>query len=129
MSLQQQVAAYRKAFAKRKLIKPSHCQICARAGTIQWHAVYWRTLITFQEILTIPVRRVSCTACHHTFALLPPFVAKFHRYARPLIRSAVHRLEHLSYNAVADWFMERCQRSIATLTLYLWRRRFVRSPA
>jgi hypothetical protein len=65
-----------------------------------------------------------CALCRHTFAFLPDFILKFHRYARGVITNAVRQLKRRTYDAVASWLMEKINRNVATLTLYFWRKKF-----
>jgi len=69
-----------------------------------------------------------CTLCRHTFALLPPFILKFHRYAKEVIGTALHWLMTHTYDAVADLLsngsLSRENHVLAPLTLYFWRRKF-----
>lgn len=110
------------------LAKPSRCAICARANSLSWHGTYLRSLITLTRTWIIPVKRLYCRLCDRTFALLPSFVVKFHRYAREVIRSAIRWLKSCTYEAVAErianGFARPRKRDIATLTLYFWRRKF-----
>lgn len=128
MSLEDQIEIYLSRFKKKRLTKPVRCATCGQHGPLHWHAIYHRSLITFKGTVTLPIQRILCATCHHTFALVPDFVLKFRRYAKAIIRFALRLLPHRSYNAVADLLMERCHRYVATLTLYFWYRRFVRSP-
>lgn len=84
-------------------------------------------MITLARTYILPVKRVLCALCRRTFAHLPAFVEKFHRYARSLIRHVLRRLKAQTYDAVADWFVEQGQRYVAVLTLHFWRRKFVRA--
>lgn len=83
-----------------------------------------RTLITLAQTHSLPIKRLLCAFCRRTFALLPIFVQKFHRYAKELIRRALRLLKSRTYEAVADWFVEEGPRYVAVLTLYFWRRKF-----
>jgi hypothetical protein len=87
-----------------------------------------RRLIALAKTYSVPVRRLFCTLCHHTFALLPPFISKFHRYAKEVIGTALHWLKTRTYEAVADLlsngYLAREDRDLAPLTLYFWRRKF-----
>lgn len=83
-----------------------------------------RTLITLAQTYSLPIKRLLCAFCRRTFALLPVFVQKFHRYAKELIRRALRLLKSRTYEAVADWFVEEGPRYVAVLTLYFWRRKF-----
>ncbi|MBK8576306.1 MAG: hypothetical protein IPN90_11740 [Elusimicrobia bacterium] len=124
MSLDQQIKRYQKAFQEDRLSKPVRCRSCGREGTLHWHAVYRRSLITFNDPVVIPVRRVLCSVCRKTFTILPEFVLKFHRYAKAVVDLALQKRNSLSYDAVADFLMDRCHRCVAVFTLHLWRRRF-----
>ena len=110
------------------LAKPNRCAICARAGSLSWHGTYQRSLITLTQKWTIPIKRLYCRLCDHTFALLPAFVVKFHRYAKEVIRTALRWLRSRTREAVAEMiansFPKPMKPEIATLTLYLWRRKF-----
>lgn len=129
MSLDKQIKQYQKAFEEDRLSKPARCLVCGGAGPLHWHAVYQRSLICFHGTVVLPIHRVLCAACHRTFAALPHFILKFHRYARAVILFALRRLKFISFNATADLLMDRTGRVVATFTLFLWRRRFTRSPA
>lgn len=86
--------------------------------------MYLRSLITLTRTWIIPVKRLYCRLCDHSFALLPSFVVKFHRYARSAITWALRALRRRTFEAVADLFMERGSREVAPLTFYFWRRKF-----
>lgn len=80
--------------------------------------------MTMTAAHTLPIRRLFCAFCRHTFALLPSFVVKFHRYARESIRRALRLLGSHTYEAVAGMFAGQVENCIAIMTLHLWRRRF-----
>lgn len=110
------------------LAKPACCRVCGKGRRLNWHGTYRRSLITLTQTLIIPVKRLYCRLCRHTFALLPSFVVKFHRYAGDIIRSALRSLKTRTYEAVAEaianGFAQPRKVDIATLTLHLWRRKF-----
>ena len=87
-----------------------------------------RRLVALAKSYSIPVRRVFCTLCRHTFALLPSFVSKFHRYAKEVITKALRWLKTRTYETVADLLsngsLSREDHDLAPLTLYFWRRKF-----
>jgi hypothetical protein len=91
---------------------------------LRWHGSYRRSLITLTQTVLIPIKRLFCCFCCHTFAVLPDFILKWHRYAKEVIKGAVRRLKHFTYDAVANWFMEKAQLDVAALTLYFWRKKF-----
>jgi hypothetical protein len=121
-------ASYLEKVRAGKLAKPARCKVCGKGEGLSWHGTYHRSLITLARTLTIPVKRLYCRLCRHTFALLPSFVVKFHRYAREIIRSALRALRCHTYEAVAEvianGFAQPRKPDIATLTLYLWQRKF-----
>lgn len=118
------IAAYLERFEKGRLAKPTCCLICGLRGALRWHGKYKRSIVTLDRTSVIPIKRLFCGLCRRTFALLPSFVAKFHRYAWPVIRTAMQRLRSQTYDAVADWLMQSADLNVATLTLYFWRRKF-----
>lgn len=128
MSLDRRIAQYKRDLHGGRLPKPARCRLCGGNGPLHWHGVYQRSLITFHHIVVLPIRRVLCTLCRKTYALFPDFVLKYHRYAKTVIRFALRHWPRRSYNAIATLLMDRCHRYVATMTLSLWRRRFVRSP-
>jgi hypothetical protein len=87
-----------------------------------------RSLITLAKTYSVPVRRLFCTRCRHTFALLPSFFIKFHRYAKEVITTALHWLSTRTIEAVvellANHLMTGQEHNLATVTLYHWRRKF-----
>jgi hypothetical protein len=97
---------------------------------MRWHGGYVRSLVALTATYSIPVRRLFCTFCRHTFALLPSFLVKFHRYAKEVIMTALHWLRTRTREAVADLLsngsLSREDHELAPLTLYLWRRKFRR---
>lgn len=80
------------------------------------------------KIYTLPIQRLLCTLCHHTFAWLPSFILKFHRYAQEVIHTALAWLKSRTFSAVAEAianrFPEPKEPALAPLTLYFWRRKF-----
>ena len=126
-SIDDQILAYVARVEEGRLAKPSRCQLCGHSGRLRWHGTYLRTLITLARTHILPIKRFLCACCRRTFAHLPVFVAKFHRYAKGLIRRALRLLKSQTYEAVTDWFVEQGQRYVAVLTLHFWRRKF--SPA
>ena len=87
-----------------------------------------RRLITLTKIYSLPICRLFCTLCRHTFVLLPPFIIKFYHYAKEVIYAALAQLKSRTYHAVAEaianGLAEQKDRGLSTLTLYFWRRKF-----
>lgn len=130
MSIESRIESYRLRLQEKRLAKPGCCQVCKRPSRLRWHGGYTRTLIGMGQTFVLPVKRLLCVICHHTFALLPDFIEKFHRYAKEVIRSALRWLKAQTYEAVAEMIAnafkseEVPNHDIAPLTLYLWRRKF-----
>jgi len=124
MTIGRQVERYVFRVEASLLAKPTHCRVCGHPGCLRWHGRYMRELVTLIRTFTLPVRRLFCSSCGHTFALLPIFVVKFCRYARPVIRHALTMLTGRTYEAVAGLFTARVDPGLAIQTLYSWRRRF-----
>lgn len=124
MSIDEKLKDYLSRFQEKRLRKPQQCAGCRCAGHLRWHGFYRRSLITFTQTTSIPIKRLFCALCRHTFALLPDFILKFHRYAKEVIMRALRQLKGQTYDAVASWLMEKINRNVATLTLYFWRKKF-----
>lgn len=120
----EQIRRYCACVHEGRLAKPACCQSCGRSGRLRWHGSYVRTVITLAETHRVTIKRVMCALCGLTFALLPVFIEKFHRYAKALIHRALRLLESRTYEAVADWLGLEGQGCVAVLTLHLWRRKF-----
>ena len=124
-TIEQKAKDYCACVEANRIPKPECCQVCGRAGRLRWRGTYARSLITLAKTYTLPIKRVSCRFCGHTFGLLPGFVMKFYHYARETILYAVRMLRSHTFEAVAGKFIiEQKNRCLATLTLYFWRRKF-----
>ena len=95
---------------------------------MHWHGHYARRLITLTKIHSLPIHRLFCTLCRHTFALIPPFVVKSYHYAKEIISTTLVRLKSHTYHTVSEFIAnglaEQKDRGLAPLTLYFWRRKF-----
>lgn len=123
-TIESNVRDYLARIKENRLPKPSHCPTCGQNSSLIWHGRYMRRLITMVQVYTLPVKRLFCAACRHSFACLPDFVAKFYHYAKGVIHFALQQLRSNSYERVAGLFIATAQRSLAVVTVYLWRRRF-----
>lgn len=124
MSIDKRVTAYMAEISNGSLPKVSHCRRCGKSGHLQWHGSYTRSLIALGKKYSLPIKRLYCTLCEKTFALLPPFVAKWHRYAVEVIHFAVKALKNLTFAEVAERLMDEYKHYVAIETLYLWRAKF-----
>jgi len=126
--MERAIEAYAARFHEERPAKPGRCQRCGHRGPLHWHGHYVRRLITRTKIHALPIRRLFCTLCRRTFALLPPFVVKFCHYAKEVIDTALAWLKSRTYHSVAEsianGLVEQEHRGLATLTLYFWQRRF-----
>lgn len=123
--IEQKASDYCACVAENRIPKPDYCQVCGHAGCLRWRGSYVRSLLTMARTYTLPVKRVFCRSCGHTFGLLPDFVLKFYHYARETVLYAVRMLGSYTFEAVAGKFVaERKNRCLAALTLYFWRRKF-----
>ncbi|MFH1186053.1 MAG: DUF6431 domain-containing protein [Chloroflexota bacterium] len=123
-TIAREVETYLARLRTKSLQKPPRCLVCGHACALRWHGSYARSLITLAQTYVLPVKRLLCLFCGHTFALLPEFVLKFHRYAKAAILHAVRILGPQTYEAVAGMFVGQGARCTAILTLHLWRRKF-----
>ncbi len=87
-----------------------------------------RKIITLVGAYCLPIKRLFCPLCKHTFALLPKFIEKFHRYGKDVITFALKKLKKLSYYKVADMLAAMLTDAgeiyIDVLTLYNWEKKF-----
>lgn len=124
MFLQRQVESYVRRFEGNHIPKPVFCGVCRRGKRLRWHGFYHRSLIGPAQTFILPIRRIFCVVCRHTFSLLPAFAVKFHRYAKEILRFALEKLKSESYEKAADRLMEKMERYVAAMTPYFWRRKF-----
>lgn len=106
----------------KKLKKPCRCEICGRICNLAWHAEYIRKIITLFGVYHLPIKRLMCPLCKHTFALLPEFIQKFHRYAKDFIAFAIEKLKKFNFREVIeklDKFLKDAD--ISPITLYKWK--------
>ena len=129
--LESQINGYVEGFKKKRPPKPSACEVCKCRDRLRWHGSYVRDLIAPAKTYSVPIRRLFCTLCRHTFAFLPFFICKFHRYAKEIITTALHWLKTLTYEATVDLLVNRImsgrEHNLATVTLHLWRHKFTKT--
>ena len=117
---------YLEDFENGRLNKPEYCNVCGRKCKLLWHAKYIRELITSCRVYDkIPIRRLFCPLCKHTFALIPEFIEKFCRYGKDIIIFVVKEIKKRTGIAkIADKlarFMEAVDIYIDISTLYRWK--------
>ena len=122
------IKKYLNDFKDKKLKKPDVCEVCGKKSNLVWHAKYTRKAITLSGIYCLPIKRLFCPLCKHTFSLLPEFIYKFHRYAKDVIAFALKKLKKLSYKKVADMLADMLTDAgeiyVDVLTLYNWEKKF-----
>jgi hypothetical protein len=108
---------------------PEACEICRRGDKLIWWSGYMRNLITFiKTFIDIPIRRVRCNACGHTFCVLPEFIVKFCRYGKDIIVYTIKELKRrVHYEEVVGKIILRCteQINISVHTIILWKRKYL----
>ena len=120
---------YLEDFDNGKLEKPEHCCVCGKRCRLLWHATYIRTLITlFKKYDRLPIKRLYCPLCKHTFALIPAFIRKFCRYGIDVIASAIRefrkKLEGLEVLDRLSDMMVAVDTYIELTTLYRWKKKY-----
>jgi len=118
------IKKYLNDFKKGRLKKPCCCEVCGKKYNLIWHARYIRKLITFTGIYHLPIKRLYCLSCNHTFALLPKFIEKFCRYGKNIILFAVKELKKYTYDNVVEKLLNKISIEIAMNTLSNWNRKF-----
>jgi hypothetical protein len=65
------------------------CPQCVMSGRLIGHGSYPRTVSGPIQTITIRVKRVRCTACQHTYALLPTFCLPFRHYGTATMQTVL----------------------------------------
>ncbi len=60
--------------------KPETCPLCATAGRLVKHGVYWRKPRDGAQVYRIAIQRWRCKACRRTVSVLPDFLLRFRWY-------------------------------------------------
>ena len=120
---------YLEDFEAGRLNKPEFCELCGRKCRLTWHAKYVRKLITlFKKYDRIPIKRLYCPLCKHTFAFIPVFIKKFCRYGIDVIASAIRKFKKkVKCFAVLDrlaGMMTAVDVYIEISTLYRWKKKY-----
>lgn len=118
------IKKYQSDFKAERIEKPECCEVCGNKTNLTWHAEYKRKLITLNGTYELPIRRLYCTHCKHTFALLPKFIEKFYRYGKDIIIFAVKELKKHTYDHVAGELLNKISIEIAMNTFSKWNRKF-----
>lgn len=100
------VQQYAAEFAQLAFPRPSLCPGCATDGPVVGHGSYPRTVTDPTRAVAIRVKRLLCTACRHTIALLPSFCLPFRHYQSATIQTVLTArvLGPTSWNAIARRF-------------------------
>ncbi len=100
------VQHYAEKFAELVWRRPSVCPQCAAPGQVVGHGSYGRTVTDPTQTVVIRVKRLLCTACRRTLALLPTFCLPFRHYQTATIQAVLAlRVEtHASWNTIGRRF-------------------------
>ena len=77
----------------KRIEKPEYCEICGKKDTLSWHAKYIRRIMALCGTYQIPIKRLYCNSCKHTFALIPEFIEKFKHYGKDVIKFVIDKLK------------------------------------
>jgi uncharacterized protein DUF6431 len=83
------VQQYVAHFAGWVVPHPATCPHCAVADRLVGHGSYPRTVSAPARALAIRVRRLRCTACGRTVALLPAFCLPFRHYSTATMQTVL----------------------------------------
>lgn len=114
-----------KEIDKRFHIHGEHCPNCRAKGRLSFHDDYERNLVAYenediQENL-IDIRRVMCSSCNKTSAVLPDVIVPYKSYSIIFI---LHVLK--AYFFRTETVTALCERfGIAVSTLYAWKKRYL----
>ena len=117
---------FMKEFTKDKIpfIKMA-CPVCgAKRPKWSYHASYGRYLISYETqgpvAYIIDIKRISCSSCKHTHAILPEFIIPFSSYSLLFILNVLK--DYFSRMKVTD-ICEKYEISVSML--YQWKKLFL----
>jgi hypothetical protein len=93
------VQHYRRQFAQLVFPRPKTCPRCAADDHLIGHGSYSRHVCDHNQALAIRVKRLLCTACRHTVALLPSFCLPHRHY----LAAVIQRVLDLRFQRKASW--------------------------
>ena len=93
------VQHYAETFADLVVRRPPACPQCAAAGQLVGHGSYGRTVTDPTQAIAIRVKRLLCTACRRTLALVPSFCLPFRHYRTATIQTVLT----LRTNGCVSW--------------------------
>ena len=102
------------------------CPCCKAKGNLSFHDGYSRDLIVYESgrvcCHNIPIKRVMCSSCGHTHAVLPSVLVPYGSYSLLFILRVLREYfnRRCSVRALCECF------SIAVSTLYTWKRLFLK---
>lgn len=89
VNLSDDVQRYAEEFAELLFPRPASCPQCGAPGKLVGHGSYPRAVTTPTDAVAIRVKRLLCTACRHTLALLPSFCLPFRHYQTATIQTVL----------------------------------------
>ena len=105
------VQRYQREFDQRAFHRPKNCPQCAAAKHLIGHGSYPRRVCDQHQAFAIRVKRLLCTACRHTIALLPSFCLPYRHY----LAAVIQRVLDLRFQQKASWATIRCHFAPAEL--------------
>lgn len=106
-------------------IDSAHCPECKSTGHLTMHDDYQRNLVAYEngsvQENQVKVRRVECSSCSTTSAILPDVIVPHKTYS---IMFILHVLK--AYYFRKETVVALCSRfGIAVATLYAWKKRYL----
>jgi hypothetical protein len=83
------VQRYAQEFAQLRFPVPAACPHCAVVGRLIGHGSYGRAVAEPSRTIAIRIKRLLCTACRHTFSLVPSFCLPWRHYATATIQTVL----------------------------------------
>jgi len=107
----------------------AHCPKCKAKGHLSLHDSYRRYLVVYEngavQVDWITVRRVKCSSCDTTSAILPDVIVPYKTYSILFILQVLR-----AYFFKEDTVTALCSRfGIAVATLYAWKKRYLSHKA
>ena len=93
------VQYYQRQFAQLVFPRPQTCPQCASSDRLIGHGSYPRHACEQDRVFAIRVKRLRCTICRHTIALLPSFCLPCRHYLAAIIQ----RVLALRFQTKASW--------------------------
>jgi transposase-like protein len=96
------------------------CTDCQRK--LYRHGRYYRSVVTRNKIIKIPIYRWLCPACGKTFSLLPDFLFRYHVHSEEILQKAwlLRYAKGKSYNQIQTYISTNVIGGISYKTVKKW---------